>query len=182
MTSTPKLAFSHMGIFVRDLPAMRDFYTRVLGFTVTDEGDLHGRDITFLSQDPREHHQIVLCEGRPDDAAFTVINQISLRADSLATLRDLYVALETEKVEELVAITHGVAWSIYFRDPEGHRVEIFVDTPWYIDQPHRVEFDIRRSDEDIYAEELTRIQDDPSFKPIGDWRADIAAKMGQPAP
>ncbi|MEN8197768.1 MAG: VOC family protein [Pseudomonadota bacterium] len=179
MAKTSKLAFSHMGLFVSDLPMMRDFYTRLLGYTVTDEGVLNGRAITFLSQDPREHHQIVLCEGRPDDATFTVVNQISLRAESLGELRELYVALDREEVPELVAITHGVAWSIYFRDPEGHRVEVFVDTPWYIDQPHRVPFDIMQPDEAIHASEEARIKDDPSFRPIAEWRAEIAAKMGR---
>ena len=32
------LSFSHLGIHVSDLPRMEDFYTRVLGFTVTDRG------------------------------------------------------------------------------------------------------------------------------------------------
>lgn len=179
MANTPRLAFSHMGLFVRDLPRMRDFYTRLLGYTVTDEGVLNGKAITFLSQDPREHHQIVLCEGRPDDATFTVVNQISLRAESLGALRELYVELEREGAPELVAITHGVAWSLYLRDPEGHRVELFVDTPWYIDQPHREPFDIMQPDEAIHAQEEARIKDDPSFRPIAGWRAEIAAKMAR---
>ena len=38
----PALQFSHMGLYVTDLAAMRDFYTSVLGFLVTDEGGLRG--------------------------------------------------------------------------------------------------------------------------------------------
>ncbi|MCD6041260.1 MAG: hypothetical protein K0R40_863, partial [Burkholderiales bacterium] len=30
----------HMGIYVADLARMEDFYTRVLGFAVTDRGEL----------------------------------------------------------------------------------------------------------------------------------------------
>lgn len=33
------------------------------------------------------------------------------------------------------------AISIYARDPEGNRLEIFIDTPWYVDQPMRVPVD-----------------------------------------
>jgi catechol 2,3-dioxygenase-like lactoylglutathione lyase family enzyme len=29
------LSMSHIGLYVHDLPRMEDFYTRVLGFTVT---------------------------------------------------------------------------------------------------------------------------------------------------
>jgi catechol 2,3-dioxygenase-like lactoylglutathione lyase family enzyme len=36
--SAPNLMFSHMGISVIDLDRMTDFYTRVLGFTITDRG------------------------------------------------------------------------------------------------------------------------------------------------
>jgi catechol 2,3-dioxygenase len=32
------LSMSHIGLYVYDLPKMEDFYTRVLGFTVTDRG------------------------------------------------------------------------------------------------------------------------------------------------
>ena len=36
---------SHIGIYVHDVPKMEDFYTRVLGFTVTDRGKVRGMDI-----------------------------------------------------------------------------------------------------------------------------------------
>ena len=81
--SIPKFAFSHMGMFVADLARMRDFYTRVLGFTVTDEGDLETPrgtlQFVFLSRDPRDHHQIVMATGKPENLPFNPINQISFR-------------------------------------------------------------------------------------------------------
>jgi len=39
--SVPSLSFSHVGLFVSDVPRMEDFYTRVMGFTVTDRGVLN---------------------------------------------------------------------------------------------------------------------------------------------
>ena len=66
-TPLPDLAFSHVGLFVHDLELMEGFYRRVLGFTVTDRGELpapSGRvGLVFLSRDPREHHQLVLATG-----------------------------------------------------------------------------------------------------------------------
>ena len=37
-TRAPSIAFSHVGIHVTDLRRMVEFYTRFLGFTVTDRG------------------------------------------------------------------------------------------------------------------------------------------------
>ena len=70
MSQAPTISFSHIGIYVRDIVRMEAFYTRFLGFTATDRGDLvtpHGKvGLLFLSRDPTEHHQIVLATGRPE--------------------------------------------------------------------------------------------------------------------
>ena len=73
----PPLEFSHIGFFVTDLDKTQDFYTRVLGFPITDEGLLGTQRLTFLSRNPKEHHQVVLVEGCPRTLPFNVINQIS---------------------------------------------------------------------------------------------------------
>ena len=38
--SDTDLKFSHFGLHVIDMPRMEDFYSRFLGFTVTDRGQL----------------------------------------------------------------------------------------------------------------------------------------------
>ncbi len=73
------LSMSHIGLYVHDLPRMEDFYTRVLGFTVTDRGKVRGADIVFTSWDPKDHHQVALVSGRPKDLPFNHINQISFQ-------------------------------------------------------------------------------------------------------
>ena len=45
-------SLGHVGLFVSDYDMMRDFYTRVLGFTVTDEAEERG--MCFLSAHPEE--------------------------------------------------------------------------------------------------------------------------------
>ena len=50
MNTPPALEFSHVGIFVTDLDGMRDFYTRLLGFQVTDVGDLGAIQLVFLDR------------------------------------------------------------------------------------------------------------------------------------
>ena len=85
----PRLAFSHMGLYATDLARMADFYTRVLGLTETDRGRLGAVELVFLSSNPMEHHQIVLASGRPAEAGFNVINQISFRMAEFAGLREM---------------------------------------------------------------------------------------------
>ena len=60
--------FSHMGLVVKDIAMMEDFYTNVIGFERTD-GGMTGQGVTmiFMTLDPEEHHQVFLVEGRPDD-------------------------------------------------------------------------------------------------------------------
>jgi catechol 2,3-dioxygenase-like lactoylglutathione lyase family enzyme len=152
MSERHKLSFSHVGVFVTDLEKMVDFYTRVLGLVVSDrDRTKDGREIAFLTLDPREHHQVVFATGRPADLAYNMIQQLSFRADSLSSLRETYVALKREPIVELGPISHGNAISAYFRDPEGNRLEVFIDTKWHVPQPCAEPVDLMKSNDEIMA-------------------------------
>ena len=174
------LTLSHVGIFVTDIHLMVDFYTRFLGFAESDRGSTSsGGAIVFMTRDPREHHQLVLATGRPADLPFNIINQISLRVDSLVTLRELYVGLKDEPVEILGPISHGNALSVYFRDPEKNRVELLIDTPWYVSQPHRFTVDIMQSDEQVWAAVEKEARGTPGFKSRKEWMVEVERKIAQ---
>jgi catechol 2,3-dioxygenase-like lactoylglutathione lyase family enzyme len=173
------LTLSHFGMFVTDINRMVDFYTRFLGFAVSDRGPNPNGEIVFMTRDPREHHQLVMASGRPKDLQFNVINQISLRVDSLGTLRELYLGLKDEPVEILGPISHGNALSVYFRDPEGNRVELLIDTPWYVPQPHRMPVDIMQSDEQLWGSIEKHCRGIPGFKSRQEWMADVEKKIAQ---
>src|ERR1044071_9132451 len=172
--SVPRFSFSHMGMFVADLARMEDFYTRVLGFAVTDRGPLEtsrGRlEFVFLSRDPKEHHQIVLASGKPDRLPFNPINQISFRMAEFAGLREMHRRLDREKVRELRPVSHGNALSVNFLDPEGNRIELFVDTPWYCRQPVRIPMDISLKDQELWAWAEAEARKQPDFMPVDEWR------------
>lgn len=177
----PGFRFSHFGMFVNDIGKLEDFYTRFLEFTVTDRGQLpgpHGNmDLVFLSRDPEEHHQIVLITGRPKELPFNPINQISLKADSLATLCAMHRKLVAAELPNIVPVTHGNAVSIYVPDPEGNRLELYFDLPWYVSQPMRVPVDL--SDEGSLMQRLeAHARTLPGFKPRAEWRAEMARRMG----
>lgn len=179
MTKPPaNLSFSHVGFYVHDLAKMEDFYTRVLGFVASDRGIARGNPIVFLSRDSNEHHQIVLAEGRVGGTDVKVVNQVALRATSLQDLRDMMATLETEEeASDIDPINHGNAWSVYFRDPEGNRLEVFIDSPWYVEQPLIEPLDLSMTDAEIHARTEEAYSGSPTFKPADEWRADWSAKL-----
>ncbi len=185
ITHKPNLALSHLGIAVSDMTRMEDFYTRVLGFTVTDRGTTLGMDLVFLSRDPLDHHQVVLASGRPDNLPpnpfhpqfGSLINQISFRVSSLAELRKLYHILQQEAVASIFPGNHGIAWSIYCHDPDGNNLEFFVDTDWYFPQPFLVPLDFGKSDEEIVTETEKFSREQEGFEPYADWRKKMRPRM-----
>ena len=183
--AAPNLKFSHMGLSVKDLPRMEDFYARVLGFTVTDRGEAGGMKLVFLSRDPLDHHQVVLATGRPDALPKNTanpqfgpsINQISFKMGSLTDLRAMGEKLKAEGGSNLFPANHGVAWSIYAHDPEGNNLEFFVDTPWYITQPFLIPLDLSQSDAEIVAQTQAMCESSAGYEPYADWRRKVAARM-----
>lgn len=177
------LTFSHLGIYVTDMEKMTDFYSRILGFPVTDHGLLHGKiPITFMSRDPKVHHQIALIQVRPAGAADTALNQISFNLPDLASLQRLRQRLKdegmiVEGVTKHRTITHGNAWAVYMHDPEGNQIELFVDSPWYIEQPCSTHIDMDRPAEEILAESEAYCRAQPGFKPAAEWQKDMAARI-----
>ena len=179
MTSVPEFSFSHMGIFVTDPARMEDFYTRVLGFAATDRGLLGATALVFLSRDPKEHHQIVLVAGRPGGAEFNPINQISFRMADFAGLREMHRRLQREGVTDLAPVSHGNALSLYFKDPEGNRIELFIDTPWYVQQPLRIPMDMSLPDAELWAWAEREARKQPGFTPVEEWRSAFGSKLGK---
>jgi catechol-2,3-dioxygenase len=176
------LVFSHMGFYVRDIERMARFYREVMCFFETDRGLLGAVQLVFLSRDPSEHHQIVLASGRPADLEFSVINQISLRVPDLATLRTVRDRAQADPdVHDLVCATHGNAVSIYFRDPEGNRIEVFMDMPWYCEQPLREPIDLDQSDEAVMAAAEALARSRPKFRSRAQWVSEMEQRMGYTA-
>ena len=179
MTRMPAVAFSHFGIHVTDMATMERFYTRVLGLLVSDRGALPGgATLVFLSRDPDEHHQLVLVTGRPPGVEYNVVNQISFKLPALADLKAMHARVRAEGIKEFRIVTHGNAWSVYFADPEGNRVELFVDTPWHTPQPYAEPFDIDAPEETILAETEALCRNRPGFVSRAEWRAEQVTRMG----
>ncbi len=154
MTATPRPRLTHFALFCGDLPNMEDFYTRVMGLTVTDRGEATSAPVqmVFMSSAPDEHHQFVLVSGKPDDVNFHLNQQMSFTVESLDELRAMRGRVLDEEMEIANCVTHGNAWSVYFKDPEDNLIEIYVHTPWYVPQPHSIAFDLAKPNAEILRE------------------------------
>ena len=68
-------------------------------------------------------------------------------------------------------MNHGNAWSVYYFDPEGNRVEVYLDTPYYVNQPYGTPLDLSKDHATLLAETLAMVKDDPSYMPLDEWQA-----------
>ena len=170
--------FTHFGVHAADLDRMVDFYTRVMGFVVSDSGvGRSGARAFFMTQNADCHHQFVLFDGRPDELSYNPVNQISFRLDSLDTLRGYRQALLREGIVEQRLTDHGNAWSIYFKDPEGNPVELYVDSPFYTPQPCGEPFDLDQPNEEIVKRTEAMCRRRPRFMTRTAWMESIQAKL-----
>jgi catechol-2,3-dioxygenase len=182
------LETAHAVLHVRDLEKMVDFYTGMLGFEVTDRGPLRAgadREIVFLSQTARHHHQLALVGGRNEVTGPSEnLHHVAYRSHgTLDDLRDLHHRLEDHpEVSGIVPLTHGNAWSVYFADPEGNGIEIFVDTPWHVPQPQGRPLDLSKTNEEIVAWTEESFGADHELSPIEDFYAGRAERLADGAP
>ena len=150
---------SHCGIFCRDLEVMKRFYTGVFDMQETDRGEgvTFRFEIVFLSGRDDQHHQLVLAGGRGADSPSTVM-QLSFKVKTIDHLRE------------------ARRRALYYFDPEGNRVEVYLDTPWYVSQPHGDPLDLDQDDEAIWAQTERVVRTDPSFMPVSEWAARFAQR------
>ena len=120
----------HVGLYCRDLPKMVDFYTRVLGFQVSDTNE---KGMTFL-RFGADHHSFVLAKMPEEDLGkgrgATVIQQIAMEVASLEALKRIRRHLAAQGVTLKGKIKHegpGNDYTFDFEDPEGNRLQFFSD-------------------------------------------------------
>jgi catechol 2,3-dioxygenase len=167
-------SLGHVGLYVTDMDKMTNFFTQALGFIVTDVDP--EEKFTFLTRTASEHHQVVLVAGREPNGK-EMVNQVSFKVASLEQVQEVYKRIVASAASDLRPVTHGIAWSIYFRDPEGNRLEFFTDTPWYIAQPCRIPIDLSRPAADLRRETGEYCKTQPGFRSIEDWRAEFTRKL-----
>ncbi len=177
-----QLRWSHAFVHVQDMDAMVGFYTDVLGFEVTDTGEVGGAPVTFMSQVETDHHQFAFLERPAAEAAGGAeaagraaalpnrVGHFAFRVASLGDVKALHERLQADdRVPSVAPVTHGNAWSVYFKDPEGNGIEVFCDTPWHVAQPQGGAWDPAKSEAEVHADTEARFAAADGFGPIEDF-------------
>lgn len=113
---------AHVVLRVAELARSRAWYLAVLQARVAFENEM----LCFLSYDD-EHHRIGLIArpdlGREADAN-TGLEHIAFTYGSLAALLANHRRLAALGIVPYWCINHGPTISMYYRDPDGHRLEL----------------------------------------------------------
>ena len=119
----------HVVLKVRDLERSKKFYAEVMGLEVMKvEPSIK---MAFFASNGRDHHEIAAIEvdvKAPDSQATGVgLSHIAFRLRDEAHLHAAYADLKRHGIEIVSAVNHGVTKSVYFRDPDGHLLEVYCD-------------------------------------------------------
>ena len=120
----------HVHLKVSDLERSLDFYTKIMGFELTQR---YGSSAVFVSAGGYHHHiGLNTWESLGSAPAPSRAPGLYHLAILYPTRRDLAAALQN-LIDHSVAIDgasdHGVSQAIYFRDPDQNGIEIYWDRP-----------------------------------------------------
>lgn len=169
---------SHVVISCFDFQAMVAYYTKTLGFYLSDIGKVNETELCFLTFDPEaEHHQIALTGGRKGKPGDGALNHVCFRLATYGELQMRHRFFLDRGVAGLSTISHGSWLSLYSPDPEGNKIEFRWDLPWYVGQPFAKPVDLSLSEEEIRHAILEENKENPRFEPMTAWRAKAVAKL-----
>ena len=118
---------AHVVLYVSDVAKSVDFYSKNLGMEVmTNDSE---RGMAFLSFGT-QHHDFGLFRVRGEATKGTLgLGHVAMVAEGgMDELKAIHAKLLENQVEVVSTTDHGVTRSVYFNDPDGNRLEIFVES------------------------------------------------------
>jgi len=125
ITGVRPARISHVVLRSHNVDRMIEWYCLVLNAQVV----LRHRIISFITWDGA-HDRLAFMpvaadkELPPPPAG---IDHVAFELESLADLAATYRRLEPHQIHPYLAVNHGVATSLYYRDPDGNQMELTVD-------------------------------------------------------
>jgi len=115
----------HVHVIVSDLDRAISFYTDLLGLSVTEQQ----ANYAFLSFG--DHHHDLALQARPEASSpppnSRGLYHVAFELDTPAALQAYYESLQEREIEAQ-PVDHGISKSLYFDDPDGNGVELYIDT------------------------------------------------------
>lgn len=119
------IRFAHAVLRTNKFRQMVDWYKTVLQAHVVFENEM----LAFMTYDD-EHHRIAIAgfPGIVDRASHAAgLDHLAYTYSSLGDLVATYERLKASGITPVVPINHGLTLSMYYRDPDGNKVELQID-------------------------------------------------------
>ncbi|KIX01824.1 uncharacterized protein Z518_09551 [Rhinocladiella mackenziei CBS 650.93] len=116
---------AHVVLRTANFQEMVDFYTTFLGGKVTYGNDV----ISFITYD-EEHHRLALVRlpgTGPKQITSSGLEHIAFTFPTLSDLLMSYRQRKARGVEPIWCVNHGPTTSLYYKDPDGNKIETQVD-------------------------------------------------------
>jgi catechol 2,3-dioxygenase len=136
-------ALGHVVVRVTDQARAEKFYGGVLGLPIIARYDEHGMRMTFFTLG--NHHDFAVMEvsgeGSSRSESAVGLHHVAFNiGKSLDELREAKASLDAAGIA-VSPVDHEVTKSLYFQDPDGNGVEVYVDaSDVWRREPQRVAF------------------------------------------
>ena len=122
--------FAHVVYMTRRFDEMIAWYEAVFEAKVVHRNPA----LAFLTYDD-EHHRFAFANldlmkpggAGPDDRGEIGVNHVAYTYANVGDLMDTYARLQAAGIEPYWPVHHGTTLSLYYRDPDGNRMEFQVD-------------------------------------------------------
>ena len=151
----------HVGFDCTDLMKMRDFYSRVIGPQDHRRGPGARHLLPQRRPPPPSTTSWRWPRARSRAQETKNVQQVSFKVKSLDDVRQFHQRLRAEGMKIDRTVSHGIACSVYFFDPEDNRIELYYMTPYQVRQPLGEVIDLERPDAELL--EISRNRSRPRW-------------------
>ncbi len=121
-------SLGHVVLKVTDLERSEQFYAGLLGMDICARYDKHGYKMTFFTLG--NHHDLAILKVSGEDPTgdqAVGVHHVAFRiGDSMEQLMEAKTLLDDADVP-YEPMDHDVTKSVYFDDPDGNTLELYVD-------------------------------------------------------
>lgn len=120
------IELGHVHLYVRSLARSIAFYSRIFGL---EEAERVDQGMAFLTSSGKHHTVALQALGEsagPPVPGRVGLYHVAFEVPDAAALEAALDRLDQEGVA-WQAVDHGISWAVYFSDPDGNGLELYVD-------------------------------------------------------